>query len=410
MHFLPQAYHEAILWALYIASGMFLANLAIFRRLKAAQPDQEMPLVSILIPARNEARNIETCVQSLLNQDYPYCEVIVLDDSSEDETVRIVESLGVREGGAISRLIRGAPLPAGWSGKSWACHQLSQAARGEYFFFTDADTEHDLGAVSALLAFAKENDADLVSAWPRLVTQSWSEKLVLPLLPFLAITVGPYWLITLLQRFPAVARHLPEKWLRSLGTANGQSLFFRRGSYGAIGGHAAIRGHLVEDIALGRAVAGRTGSGMRVINCDAGEFSRCRMYRSFPEVWSGFTKNIWAVFDGSLIAFVIAGLVQFACFTLPCLSFFAHPGASSLVAKEALLIYALRAAATVRFGTSWLGAALHPFGCLLSLCIALNSLRESAGAGVRWKGRLYPGATGTAPKQADLKPPTARLN
>ena len=150
--------------------------------------------VSATVICKNEAHNIEACVRSLLAQDYPFFEVIVLDDNSEDDTAKIVQGLGLSETGTISRMLRGTPLPQGWTGKGWACHQLAQEARGQFFFFTDADTEHEPGALSALVAYAQKHRADLVSAWPRLMTKSLGEKLVVPMVIFAAMTMYPHWL------------------------------------------------------------------------------------------------------------------------------------------------------------------------------------------------------------------------
>ena len=125
-------YHFVVLVGLLFALGMVLANVACFSGLRAAAPPalEEAPLVSILVPARNEARNIEACVGSLLTQDYPRYELVVLDDHSEDGTGEIVRRLGLGDGGE-RRVVSGTALPAGWTGKGWACHQLSLVARGE---------------------------------------------------------------------------------------------------------------------------------------------------------------------------------------------------------------------------------------------------------------------------------------
>lgn len=386
--------HFMILAGLYCACAATVLNLATFGWLRSARPSPEGRLVSILIPARNEARNIEACVRSLQEQDYPYCEVIVLDDQSEDETFRLLQGMGMSETGSISRIIRGRQLPAGWAGKCWACHQLAQAARGEYLFFTDADTRHAQGTVSALVAYAETHRTDLLSAWPRLVTETVGEKLVVPLLLPLAMTMYPHWLLTLLQRFPQLASKIPQGWMRCLGAANGQSLFFRRAAYYQIGGHEAVRGHLVEDVALGRAVAAQAGAGLRLVNCSAIHFSTCRMYRNFGEVWEGFTKNVRACFEDSLASFLTAGFIQFLCFLLPWL--LALDRLTPAVMKELCIGLIIRALVTARFRTSWVGVVLHPVGQTLAILIGLNSWRQLARGAVMWKGRRYSESQGIA--------------
>ena len=387
-HFVSFA-HFLILLALFGAFGSVLVNLAFFRGLESARPDAEAPLVSILVPARNEAHNIAACVSSLLAQDYPFCEVLVLDDHSTDDTAEVLRGLGLRLNGMVSRYIVGEPLPPGWTGKSWACHQLARQARGEYLFFTDADTQHARGTVSALLACAKRRKADLVSAWPQLVTVTWSEKLIVPLIMLMAATMYPHWLVLLLQRIPVIVRLIPRRWVRMLGAANGQSMFFRSVAYEQIGGHAAIRGHIVEDVALGREVAARIGEGMRLWNCEALGFSTCRMYRRFSEVWEGFSKNVRGAFEESLFGFLFAGAIQILCFLLPCVLLFLPVGHRGTIIEEVALIYGIRVILTARFKTSWLGCALHPVGHALALLIGLNSWRSSLAGRVKWKGRTY---------------------
>ena len=384
-------YNAAVLIGLLIALGMLVANLACFDRLEPVEPfGGDAPLVSVLVPARNEARNIRACVESLLAQDYPNYELIVLDDQSEDETPELLGELGLSAADEGHRWVPGEALPEGWVGKNWACHQLALSARGDFLFFTDADTEHASGTISAAVAYALERRADLVSAWPRLLTATWSEKLVIPMI-LLGLVFYPHWVLRLAQAFPSLASRLPTRACRSLGVANGQFLLFTREGYNQIGGHAAVRANLVEDVALGRAVAARLNDGLRLFNCDALEFSTCRMYRRFGEVWEGFTKNVRPIFEKSLANFLIAGGVQIAGFFLPFVIFCFAPlgGVPGSVAGQIAVIYFIRILLTLRFRTSWLSCWLHPLGELFALSIALNSWRLSTRGGVSWKGRTY---------------------
>ncbi len=405
-----EVFHCAVLVLLVVSLLGVLANLACFEGLRAARPPADAPLVSILVPARNEARNIERCVRSLLAQDYPCFELLVLDDGSEDGTGDLVRALvpegavlEVRDGGTPSPtpgtgvlpgvcapralLMHGAALPGGWTGKNWACHQLVERARGEFLFFTDADTTHAPGTVSAAVGYAREKRAGLVSAWPRLVTVTWGERLIIPMIVLAGMVLYPHWLVLFLQERPRLAKRLPAWVCGALGAANGQFMFFTRAAYESIGGHAALRGHLVEDVALGRAVTARMGEGMRLFNCEALRFSTCRMYRSFREVWDGFTKNLRAAFGPHLAAFLAVGASQFALYLWPfiavCFS------ARRLVLAEIAVIYFTRLALTWRFRTSWMSCLLHPIGFALALAIGLNSWRRSAWGGVSWKGRHY---------------------
>ena len=357
------------------------------------EPGTAAPFVSVLVPARNEARRITPCLKSLLGQDYPNYEIIVLDDHSEDETAAVVLSLGLsREKRGTRRLLEGRPLPVGWTGKAWACHQLAAAARGDYLLFTDADTVHAPEALGAFTQHALATEAALLSAWPRQVTGSWSERAVIPLVYVLLLGALPHYLLHRLQRRPEYARGVSGITLETLGAANGQFLLFRRDAYEGIGGHAAVRDHLVEDVALGRLVAARTGEGLRLINCDGSKLVRCRMYTSFPEVWEGFTKNLRAAFADSAFSFWVFGLLQTAGLLLP-FGFACLPGINGrwwwVPVAQVGWIYGLRILLAARFRTSLLGAVLHPIGQALSLLIGLNSWRLSSQKGVTWKGRTY---------------------
>lgn len=389
-------YHVPVLASLGLILAQTLANLRFLPAPPPAGPGdfaagEDAPLVSVLVPARNEEHRIRPCVASLLAQGYPNFELLVLDDHSTDDTRAVVLGLGLTETDLAPhrrQLLRGAPLPPGWTGKAWACHQLAAAARGEWLLFTDADTTHTPGGLAAMVAHARRTRADLLSAWPRQTVGTWSERLVIPLVYLLLLGFLPLWLFTWFQRRPRVAAKAPPGTMRRFGAANGQFILFRRTAYDATGGHAAVRSHLVEDVALGRLVADRTGEGRRVINCDGRPWVACRMYGSFPEVWEGFTKNLRAAFEDSEAAFWASGLFQFAVFVLPfALALTGRGGRLAWV--EVGLVYAVRGALTWRFRTglgSWL---LHPLGHGLALLIALNSWRRSVGGGVSWKGRVY---------------------
>ena len=381
-----------------------LANMRLLRRLKppvAPTPD-EFQDVSVLVPARNEERQIRDCLESLVAQEPPVREIILLDDGSSDATAAIAAELGFREvEGCRLRLLRGEELPGGWVGKNWACHQLSLAANpgNGHLLFTDADTIHSSRCVRAAMEHAVGTCTSLLSLWPRQVTGTWSEKLVIPLGYLLFMTFHPFSLLTWLQLSPErVTRWgFSRKHLASMGAANGQFLLFRRDVYHRLGGHEALRDHLVEDIAFGRKVAARTGEGMRLVNADGINLLRCRMYSGFGELWQGFSKNLRPVFEESPSSFVLFGLVEGSLFLFPFFLLLLVPvGGEGFwpAVSAALLVMLLRLLLTLRFRTSWLGFIAHPFGMALALLIALNSWRLCIGRGVTWKGRSYPGFHG----------------
>jgi hypothetical protein len=206
---------------------------------------------------------------------------------------------------------------------------------------------------------------------------------------FVGMMAYPHAFVLWLQRHPHLARRLPPRVLRTLGAANGQFLLFRRTSYDRVGGHEALRDHLVDDVAFGRAVTARMGEGMRLINCESLRFSTTRMYRSMGEVWEGFTKNSRAIFEDNPWGMGVLGLIEIVVFLGPFFSIFNPRAPHGLVAVEIGLIYLIRFFLAWRFQTSRLGALLHPFGLMLALAIGVNSWVRSSRGGVTWKGRRY---------------------
>ena len=382
-----------------------LVNMRLLRRLRQVLTDDTAvgeQDVSVLVPARNEERRIRECLASLIAQHPPVREIILLDDRSEDATPEIARELGfTSEPGSRLRMIRGEELPVGWVGKNWACHQLSCAAdsRSSHLLFTDADTIHSPVCVRAALSHARETRADLLSLWPDQITGTWSEKLFIPLGYLLFMAFQPFPLLAWLQADPRRVRRwgFSRARLASMGAANGQFLLFRREAYRELGGHEALRDHLVEDIAFGRRVAGRTGEGMRLVNADGIDLLTCRMYSGFSDLWEGFSKNLRPAFEESHLLFLLFGLVIWSLFLLPfLLHAAAFLGFPSLLGPSLLtvsLILVLRAILTLRFRTSWLGCIGHPFGVALAMLIAFNSWRLCRSNSVSWKGRLYSGTT-----------------
>lgn len=391
--------YQIVVFSLLVVMALgCLANVASFPVVRRPdgrddEADKAAPLVSVLVPARNEEGVIGNCLRSLIGQDHPNIEVLVLDDRSTDGTLDEIRKFGFAAADenprARRRFLAGEPLPVGWAGKPWACHQLSQAARGEWLLFTDADTVHGPASVSAALATALRTRADLLSAWPRQIMETWSERLVLPLLYVLTHVLLPQALVRAVQARPASAKGIAPHLLSQLGAANGQFMLFRADRYQDLGGHEAVRAELVEDVELGRRVMARSPDGWRLVNADGSQLVRCRMYTGFRQLWEGFSKNLRPVFGSNVLAFLASGVVQWACLIQPFLFLpFDLPGRAWVVGQVALILF-MRVLLTVCFRTSWWSVFFHPLAYGLALTIALNSWWWSRRGRVLWKGRSY---------------------
>jgi len=346
---------------------------------------EPLPRVSVLVPARNEERNIARCVRSLLAQEYADFEVIVLDDS-EDRTPDVLQSLA---GDDRLRVMTGEPLPAGWMGKNWSCHQLAQEATGEVFLFTDADTCHHpsmlLDAVNALFV----ERSDFLSAIPRQELHTWAERLVLPILPWSLHTFFPI----------GLARRLR---LRALATAAGQFMLFRKEAYAAIDGHRGVRGSVLDDVSLAQRVVK---AGLPWSLMDGQARISVRMYRSPKEVWDGLSKNLFAVFGHNLPLFCFVWTLLFWVAWEPPLVLVSRATRALSIPAEVVLPAALATGLCLllwlindlRFRIPWIQAALHPVTMLLVLSIAVRSMIWHALGRGTWKGRpLRPADDGAA--------------
>lgn len=276
-----------------------VVNAVTFPRLKQDSVSIPQPAVSLLVPARNEAAVIGESMQSLLAQTYPWCEIILLDDDSSDDTVSIACTAGQDD--PRLKILTGRPLPTGWLGKNWACHQLAQAATGEWLIFTDADVHWTPQALTALVAAMSRSRADLLAVWPTQQTETWGERLVVPLI---ALAVLGYLPLPLVHH---------TSWT-SLSAATGQLLAFRRKAYAATGGHAAVRNKILEDVLLARQIK-RHGLRLRLV--DAAGLISCRMYHNWTEVRDGFAKNILAGYGDRVLWLALATVFHWLIFVVP---------------------------------------------------------------------------------------------
>lgn len=334
--------------------------------------------VSILIPARNEEDTIEACVRAACTQEQDVLEVIVFDDDSSDETPTILKHLCQEY--THLRVIRGkGVLPKGWVGKPHACHQLAHHAQGEILCFLDADTILKPQGLWRVASLFEDLCADLVTVVPKQKTASWSERLIIPLLHLTYTS----WFPIFLTWKSADVRFL---------AANGQVLAITRKVYEDIGGFEAVRGDVVDDMAICRKVKAR---GYTVVFGDGHKIAHCRMYKSFDGVCEGFSKNIYEGLGNSLAALSFVLALYSTTFVLPYIVLVGtwmgilpgHYMNASMVGVTCNII--LRALLCMRFAQPILGIILHPLAVSVLMLIALNSWRWSAKGSIRWSGRTY---------------------
>ena len=362
--------------SLALLAAMFavaLANLFTAPRLERAGAPTRRPRVSVLVPARNEAANLRANLPALLASDVREMEIVVLDDRSEDGTAAVAEALAA-EAPERLRVVRGAELPAGWLGKSWACAQLAEAARGDILLFCDADVTAGPLAVGRTVALLERFGAGVATAIPRHRLGSVAEAAVVPLGAQLPVAATlPLALV-------------PRTAAPSLSMANGQWLAFTREAYAAVGGHAAVKAEVLEDVVLGR-LAKRAGE--RLVAATAALDLTVRMYAGWAEVRAGFGKNLYALLGGSPGAFALGIGAFFLAAVYPWLA--AWRGSPAALGALALLV-AVRIAAALRFGQGARTVLLHPLGAALAVAIAAESFR--ARGTVRWRGRTVAVARG----------------
>ncbi len=361
--------------ALVVIALIAILNTFTLPRLRCAVLTRPLPRVSVLIPARDEAAVIGATVRALLSQKGVEFELIILDDHSSDGTAAAAQAAAA--GDPRLRVIGGADLPAGWLGKNWACYQLAEAASAPILIFTDADVRWEPGALAALVAELERSGADLLTVWPTQTTITWGERLVVPLMA-----------LVILGYLPALLVH-HTRW-PAFAAANGQCLAFRRAAYTAVGGHAAVRGSIIEDIALARRAKAR---GLRLRMVDGAGLIGCRMYTDWPSVRDGYAKNILAGYGGRVSFLLLATAFHWLIFLLPPAWLVAGafipqagwPLAPLLLTTLGIATRALTAAVTRQRP---LDALLMPLSVILMTRIAAQAIFwQQRYGGPRWKGR-----------------------
>ena len=341
-------------------------NTALLRRPPAVPPAVDRP-VTVVVPARDEADHIDGCLAAVLDQrGVPGLQVVVVDDGSTDGTAERVAAVGDRR----VRLVTATPPGSGWLGKPNACAQGSEAAAdADVLVFLDADVRLMPDALASAIAVLDDAGLDLVSPWPRQLTGSAAERLVQPLQQWLWATLLP---LRLAERSPRP----------SLAAANGQFLVVRRAAYARAGGHAAVRGEVIEDVALLRAVKAAGGRGVVV---DGSTLAACRMYDGWPALRDGYGKSLWSALGGHPAAAAGAAAGLSAVWLLP-------PLAALTGSRAGAVGYAAgvagRAVTAARTGSRvWPDALAHPVSIALLDVLVARSLAGHRRGELQWRGR-----------------------
>jgi len=323
------------------------------------------PAVSVIVPARNEEACLGTCLESLVAQTGVAFEIIVVDDHSTDRSREIALAF------PAVRVIEAGPLPDGWTGKNNAVVTGAREARGQWLLFTDADTVHLPGSLARALAEAQENKADLLSYSPEQIAVTFWEMATLPVV------------------FAELARQYPPSKVSDpnspAAAANGQYILVKRKAYDAAGGHAAIAGTILEDVALARAVKA---SGRKIRFRYAADAVRTRMYRNYRQLRDGWTKNLALLFPHpGRVALKILALWTLFWIVV----YLVNAGSTGHwwngidAGMFVWLVLRLRAGNFAN-DRNFLGAL---FGMPMFAYLLLRSKRAHAKNSVQWKGRTY---------------------
>ncbi|USY53552.1 glycosyltransferase family 2 protein [Bacillus sp. 1780r2a1] len=365
-------YYSALFIIMIIGT---IINIFTMPRLASYQLNKNKvdPLVSILIPMRNEERNVKSIIRSLKGLTYQPIEVIILDDQSTDQTRQLLEQ-EIQCDKRFS-VIEGKPLEEGWVGKVHACHQLSKRASGDYYLFIDADVVLEKDTIQHVLALAKKKKAKLVTGFPRFPVKKRMESLLVPLQHVVVFSYLPI-IIANGGKYPAAT------------AAHGAFMFFEREAYESIGGHEAVKSSLVEDVHIARALKEK---GEKVILANVTSHVNCYMYEKDDEVWNGFAKNVYTGLGRSLNKLVALMVFFIVYYVLPVpLFLYGIVSEQVLLLLPLLLLFLQRLLIDLAAKQKWYLFITMPISAITLLFLMNHSMKQSVQhKGYQWKGRHY---------------------
>ena len=378
-------YNIIISFMLFVFFINFLVNSILFKDITNYKlPDKikkENPLISILIPARNEEKNIGKCLLSLIKQDYVNTEILVLNDNSTDETAKIVEEISNIHKSV--KLINGKSLPEGWTGKTYACYQLFKRSKGKYLFFTDADTIHKKESVTSAISCLIQEKLDLLSACPEQVMKSFHERMVINLTNF-QILIPPLLFIR-------------KSKIPIFGSGIGSLMIVKRNIYRKMRGHKSIKNSCIEDTAISKLFIK---NGYKFMIFNGRRIYSTRLYNNFNEIYEGFCRTFLGNFNSKFAVSLII-LVMFIFFLLPFILLPLLPFVEFrintlfysnllIVSLQILFILLTRTMATIKINGKIIDIFLHPISIFYMVFMNSRLLFQNRGKSqIRWKGRMY---------------------
>lgn len=329
----------------------------------ASQKNDSNDFISILIPARNEEKNIAALLESILQQSFANYEVIVLDDNSTDNTHSIVSQYSHND--QRVKIIRGKELPSGWIGKNWACFQLSQHAKGEYLLFIDSDVTLSDSVIMNSLNELKKKEVSVLSIFPTQIIAGVGAWLITPLMNWLLLNFLP-------------VKFVYKMKSKKFSAANGQFILIEKNVYNKVGTHEAVKDKVVEDMEIARRLKSQ---GFKIITFLGGNSVYCKMYNSFSEAFNGFSKNFYRGFNLPKPAFILLIIFLLILFLLP----FYLLIFNILFTVIVIMIFIERIFISIISKQNWfVNVVLHPLQMIVMIAVGINSVTSPK---IKWKGR-----------------------
>ena len=353
---------------------MGVINLIFIKKPILNDHNKDSSLVSVLIPARNEEINIKRCIYSLVDQSYKNLEIIVLDDYSSDQTFEIVNELS-KKFQSVS-VVKGEKKSNGWTGKNWACYQLSNYAKGDFLLFIDADTKLQKNTIAESISEMNNKDIDLISLFPNRITKTAVDKVI-------SVTIG--WFI--FSCLPIIFSNKNPIF----SSAFGQFLLFRKSAYFSIGGHKAIKEKILDDFELGRCIS-KNGYVLRVF--DGTERLSTFSYSSEKEALEGLSKSIFPFFNNKLIPFVLLLILFLSMGLMPIFIMLGEFFGSKLTRIKEMIAYSIWGLLTLSWAISSYRSKqglrygiLYPIITTITVVVGVFSIITFLTKSVYWKDR-----------------------